>query len=155
MKKEDNIPKVYRISVDERLSEDLIRLEICELIKPLKSGEFKDEPENWEEITSEGEEIVVKPIEKGEKVKKGHKSEFISISESLLTKFNWKDLKEGQVYLSGEFEIKEKKNGDQTVKRFFIYPGKRAIEKIDDVVNKNTKTLYYDTLSKGKKNGKV
>jgi hypothetical protein len=71
-----------------------------------------------------------------------------------LSQFPWKDLKEGQVFLSGEFEIKEEKSGDQIVKRYFIHPGEKAFVRIDAEVNKNTKTLYYDTLSKGKKNGK-
>ncbi len=45
MSADHQIPTVRRITVDEKLSEDLIRLEVCELKKQDESGEFKDEPD--------------------------------------------------------------------------------------------------------------
>ena len=155
MDREDKIPTVRRISVDERLSEDLIRLEICKLIKLGESGEFKDEPDFWRDIVQEGEEIVVHPINPEKESTKGLYTDLMSIPESQVKQFPWKDLKEGQVFLSGAFEVKEEQRGDKKVKRYFIRPGEKAFKQIDDDVKENTKTLYYEILAKGEKNGKL
>ena len=48
MDKEEKNVTVRRITVDERLSEDLIRLEICELKKIGESGEFNEMVSNLE-----------------------------------------------------------------------------------------------------------
>jgi hypothetical protein len=155
MDKEEKIATVRRITVDEQLTEDLIRLEICELIKPGKSGEFKDEPDFWKDIAQEGEEIVARPFRPGKKSQKDLYTDLMSIPESQVKQFPWKDLKEGQVFLSGAFEVKEEQSGDKKVKRYFIRPGEKAFERIDDDVKENTKTLYFDVLAKGEKNGKL
>ena len=155
MNKEDKIATVLRITVDERLSEDLIRLEICELKKIGESGEFKDEPDFWRDIVQEGEEIVAWPINSEKESKKGLYTDLMSIPESQVKQFPWKDLKEGQVFLSGAFEVKEEQSGDKKVTRYFIRPGEKAFKQIDDDVKENTKTLYYEILAKGEKNGKL
>ena len=155
MDKEDKIPTVLRISVDERLSEDLIRLEICELIRFGESKEFKDEPDFWSDIIQGGEEIVARLINPGKVIIKGPNTDMVSILESLVEQFPWKDLKEGQVFLSGAFEVKEEQRRDKKVKRYFIRSGEKAIKQIDDDVKENTKTLYYEILAKGGKNGKL
>ncbi len=155
MDKENTIVTVRRITVDERLSEDLIRLEICELKKFGESGEFKDEPDFWRDIAQEGEEIVARPISPEKKSKKDLYTDLMSIPESQVKQFPWKDLKEGHVFLSGEFEVKEEHSGNKKVKRYFIRPGEKAFKQIDDDVKKNTKTLYYEILAKGEKNGKL
>ena len=155
MDKENKIATVHRITVDERLSEDLIRLEICELKKLGESGEFKDEPDFWRDIVQEGEEIVVRPINPEKESKKGLYTDLMSIPESQVKQFPWKDLKEGNVFLSGAFEVKEEQSGNKKVKRYFIRPGKKAFRQIDDDVKENTKTLYYEILAKGEKNGKL
>ena len=97
MRKADEIATVRRITVDERLSDDLIRLEICELIKHDESGEFKDEPDFWKEIVQEGEEIVARPPTKGRTSNEALYTDVMSIPESLVKQFLWKDLEEGQV----------------------------------------------------------
>ena len=155
MDKEDIIAAVRRITVDERLSEDLIRLEICELKKVGESGEFKDEPDFWRDIVQEGEEIVARPINPEKESKKGSYADLMSIPESQLEQFPWKDLKEGQVFLSGEFEVKEEQSGNKKVKRYFVRPGEKAFKQIDDDVKENTKALYYKLLAKGEKHGKL
>ena len=155
MDKEDRSATVRRITIDERLSEDLIRLEICELIKVGESGEFKDEPDCWRDIVQDGEEIVARPINLEEAPKKDSYTKLMSIPESQVEQFPWKDLKEGQVYLSGAFEVKEEQSGDKKVKRYFIRPGQKAFKQIDDDVKENTKALYYKILAKGEKNGKL
>ena len=155
MEKEERIATVRRITVDERLSEDLIRLEICELIKSGESGEFKDDPDFWKDIAQEGEEIVARPYNPERESEKNLYTDLMSIPESQVKQFPWKDLKEGQVFLSGEFEVREEQSGDKKVKRYFICPGKKDFEQIDDDVKVNTKTLYYKVLAKGEKHGKL
>ncbi len=155
MDKEDKSTTVRRISIDERLSEDLIRLEICELKKYGESGEFKDEPDFWTDIVGEGEEIVARPINPENEPQEGLYTDLMSIPESQVKQFPWKDLKEGQVFLAGEFEVREEQSGDKIVKRYFIRPGEKAFKQIDDDVKENTKTLYYEILAKGEKNGRL
>lgn len=151
----DKTATVRRITVDERLSEDLIRLEICELIKHEKSGEFKDEPDYWRDIAREGGEVLARPITPGKKSTKECYIELMSIPKSQIKKFQWKDLKEGQVFLSGAFEAKEEQSGDKKVIRYFVRPDKMSFKQIDDDVKKNTKTLYYEILAKGEKHGRL
>ena len=152
MDKDNNIATVRRITVDEQLSEDLIRLEICELIKHGESGEFKDEPDFWKDVATEGEEIVARQIDPDKSTQKNLYTDVMFIPVSQVPQFPWKDLKEGQVFLSGAFEVREELSGDKQVKRYFHHPGKEAFEQIDDDVKKNTKTLYYEILAKGEKN---
>lgn len=155
MDKEEKIATVRRITVDERLAEDLIRLEICELINRDDSGEFKLEPEFWKDIAQEGEEIVARPFRPGKKSQKDLYTDLMSIPEEQVKEFPWKDLEEGQVFLSGAFEVKEEQSGNKTVKRYFIRPGAKAFKQIDDDVKEDIKTLYYEILAKGEKNGKL
>jgi hypothetical protein len=155
MDKEDKIPKVYRITIDERLSEDLLRLEICELIKVDESGAFKDEPEFWKDISADGEEIVARPIDPDKKTEKESYTRLMSIPESEASQYPWNDLKEGQVYLSGSFEVKEVKDGEKTARRYFVSTGEEAFKRIDGDVKKNTEILYFETVSQGDENGKL
>jgi hypothetical protein len=153
MNKEDKIATVRRITVDEQISEDLIRLEICELRKHDESGEFKDDPEYWKDIVKEGDEILARPIYPEKEYKKDIYTDLMAIPESQVKQFPWKDFKEGQVFLSGAFEVTEEVSGDKKIKRYYICPGKKAFEQIDDDVKKNTKNLYYEILAEGEKNG--
>jgi len=82
--------RVWRITIDEKLSEDLIRL----LVSPLKGGikKFRDQMEYWEE---EKEELV-RPDSFAKKMG-------IPISDK--KNFKWQNLREGQVFLSGAFNV--------------------------------------------------
>jgi len=155
MRKENKIPKVLRITIDERLSENLIRLEICKLVDIGNSGEFKDEPGFWKDAAKEGEEILVQSNISKHKSRKKLYTDLMSIPKSQVDKFPWKDLKEGQVFLSGEFEVKEKMIKNKNVKQYFIHPGKESFEQIDDDVKENTKNLYFEILAKGDKYGRL
>lgn len=136
---------VYRITVDERLSEDLFRLEVCELLEANKLGEFNDEPSSWIELDLHGGEVLARqPLEKGEGLPEGSDEFWSYIYHSLFRKIPWKDLKEGQVYLLGAFEIRQ----TETKKNYFIRPGASNIEQIDDDVYDQTKILYYKVLGK-------
>ena len=151
----ENIPRVHRISIDERLSEDLIRLEICELNKSDESGEFKDEPDFWSDIAKEGEEFLARPTRPEKESNVGLYTDLMSIPESQVMRYPWKDLEEGQVFLSGAFQIVEEQSDDKKVKRYFVSADHEAFEQIDDDVKENTKTLYYEILAKGEKNVKL
>lgn len=156
MEKKELSINVLRITVDEMLSEDLFRLEICKLIKTDKSGEFKDEPEYWQDIyDKDGEEVMVRPDKPAKNSTSTIRSyvERMSIPNAKLKQYPWKELKEGQVYLSGEFEIRTEKPGKKPIKQYFTSANKRAFERIDDDVYENTKTLYYKVLANKEKNG--
>ena len=155
MKNKNAIPVVHRITIDERLSEDLVRLEICELVKVAEKGEFKDEPDFWKVIVKDGGEILARPINSAKISVKNSYAKLMSIPDSKVKKFPWKDLKEGQVFLSGAFVVKKKQRGGKKVKQFFVSHGKAGFERIDDDVKESTKALYYDILAKGEKHVKL
>lgn len=141
--------RVYRITIDEKLSDDLIRLEICKLIKHSKSGEFKDEPIYWEDYTES--ETIIKPT----KINNNLYAD-LSTHTKLQTKtILWKDLKEGQVFLIGAFKIKDNQKNTKIFNQYFVDPDKDEFRQIDNDVKANTKSLYYKILSKGEKNGKL
>jgi hypothetical protein len=152
MKKRRGIPSVYRISVDERLSDDLIRLEICELVKWDESGEFKDKPDYWRDIYQEKDLFALPNQPKGDSTNRPY-TELMWMPESVVDKFPWKDLTEGQVFLSGEFVIQETQQEGRTEKRYFINPGERAFIRIDEDVKDDTKALYFGILAKGDRHG--
>ena len=155
MNNKDKIGTVQRITVDERLSEDLIRLEICELKEPGESGEFKDEPDFWRDIAQDREEVLARPNNSGKGSRKDYYVDLMFIPEAQVRQFPWKDLEEGQVFLSGEFKVKKERRKGKKGKRYFIRPGKKVFKRIDDDVKENTKALYYEVLAKGEKNGKL
>jgi len=144
MEKAEKASKVYRITVDERLSEDLIRLEVCKLKDKHSSEEFSDEPEIWEEVFLEGEEILARPLEHARKTEMGSKDSLELIIESLIEKIEWKNLREGQVFLLGEYDLREDKAG----KHYYLRPDVFTFKQIDDEVYDNTKILYYNVLGK-------
>lgn len=155
MKKPDKLASVRRITVDERLSDDLIRLEICELKRVDESGEILDEPGFWTDISSEGNDVLARPANPQSKSRKNLYTDLMGIPETHVDVYPWKDLTEGQVFLSGEFEVREEQREEETIKRYFASPGKKAFERIDDDVKKHTKALYYEVLAKGEKDGKL
>jgi hypothetical protein len=150
MKKNKNKYPVYRITVDEKLSDNLIRLEICRLIKYDETREFKDDPEFWEDITNEGEEILVCPPGQENETQKNLYTEVMNIPQSLVDEFPWKDLKEGQVFLSGAFIAKELPILTKKVYQYYYSPEDKGFKQIDDDVKAKTKTLYYSVLAKGR-----
>lgn len=93
-------PRVHRITVDERLDEDRVRLLITSLAPrpdpraPYQDGDrFEDRYETW--MPDEREVCL-------------SQSEFTCLRTELAissTKITWKGLSEGQVYLAGEFAI--------------------------------------------------
>lgn len=133
MKKKKSKKKVIvrRITVDEKLSEDLIRV----LVSSLKEGikKFRDKMEYWEE---ENEELV-RP---DSFVKK------MGIPFSEKKKFKWENLREGQVFLSGAFDVVDIKKPPG---KFEVNPKRKEFLSIDTLAKKDIKKLYFRVLGRG------
>jgi len=122
---------VQRITIDEKLSEDLIRL----LVSSLKGGikKFRDQMEYWEE---EKEELV-RPDSFAKKMG-------IPISEK--KNFKWQNLREGQVFLSGAFDAVDIKKPPG---KFEVNPRRKKFVSIDALAKKDIKKLYFRVLGRG------
>ena len=122
--------QVRRITIDEKLSDDLIRL----LSSSLKRGfrEFKDRMEYWEEE----KELLVRPNSYAKKM---------GIPLSNKKKWKWEDFKEGQAFLSGNFGIVYTK---KTPGKFVVNPGRKKFISIDDLAKKDIKKIYFKALGR-------
>jgi hypothetical protein len=114
---------VYRITVDERLSDNLVRL----LIAPLAAGvdAFADRDEDW----GPEQEVMVNST---------NYALHMGVREAELP---WRTLAEGQVFLVGQFETV----GTQTAPEGFkVRPGEQAWLRIDSLslVKEPAKQLY-------------
>jgi hypothetical protein len=93
-------PRVHRITVDERLDEDRVRLLITSLApppetrQPYQDGDrFEDQYETW---MPDEREVCISQRESACLCSE------LAISSA---KIAWKGLREGQVYLAGEFAV--------------------------------------------------
>jgi len=119
---------VMRLTIDEKLSDDLIRLLVC----PLVTGkeEFQDETGDWEAES----ELLVGPA---------NYAEIMGIPDDLAKEYPWKTLGEGNVFLSGWFGV----IGDEkSPAGFMAVSGRRNFLCIDGLVRKRIKKLYFDAL---------
>lgn len=106
---------VRRVTVDERLAGDLIRLLICELAPGVI--EFYDRSGDW----SREREVWARPHTY---------AHYLGLSSSLVHEWPWEKLQEGQVFLSGEFEI----IGDRRRPAYFrIRPGAVEFIRLDNL----------------------
>jgi hypothetical protein len=123
---------VRRITIDEKLSDDLIRA----LVSPLAKGaeEFGDRTENW----GEEEEILIRPEDYLSK---------LDIPSSKAKDLPWPDFREGQVFLSGQFRAVDEKEKPE---RFAVSPGQKEFLRIDGNIKAEVKRLYFEAL-KGKR----
>ena len=122
---------VQRITIDEKLSEDLIRL----LVSTLKGGikKFRDQMEYWEE-------------EKEELVRPDSFAKKMGIPFPEKKKWKWENLREGQVYLSGSFDIVDIKKPPG---KFEVNPKQKEFLSIDTLVKEDIKKLYFRVLGRG------
>jgi len=128
MKRKLRKVRVRRITVDEKLSDDLFRFVFCHLTECTK--QFTDRDDEWQE-------------ERGKLVHPQDYSRILDVKKSEAP--DWETLQEGQVYLSGEFKV----IGDQTKPGCFeVSPGRRKFFRIDnlDVIDEGVKSLYSDVL---------
>ena len=139
MKKKEEVnikPGVQRITVDEQLEEDLIRLSICNLLEGIE--EFSDEIDEWDD--EEG--ILITP---------GNYAEKMAIPSSKARNIEWVDLREGRVFLCGEFQAQP---SDEEPEKFVVTPGKHHFLCIDGMVNREIRELYSRALERRKQNAK-
>lgn len=144
-------PSVRRITVDEKLSDDLIRLEICILSRwDDATGEFGDDPDDWTYIEEAFPLACPSPAERAGR---RYYAELMGIPDSMVEKYPWNSLHEGQVFLSGGFRVERSAEEGAENVRFFVSPGDSAFERIDDMVKQWTKTLYYEVIAGGTNHG--
>ncbi len=129
--------RVYRITVDERLSDDLVRL----LIAPLAEGvtTITDRDEDW----GAEQEVMVNPTNYARQM---------GVSKKELS---WYALGEGQVFLAGQFET-IKKGAKAALEGFRVRPEKHACLRIDNLplVKEPAKQLYAALMQEeGRRNG--
>ena len=120
-------PMVMRVTVDEILSVNLIRFETCALKK--RVSEFFDEVESW----GTKKELLIN---------KNHYESKLNLS------MPWEELKEGQVFIAGEFEVI---TNDKNEAEFFkVSPGKSNFLRIDNVskFKDQVKRVYSDLLTR-------
>ncbi len=121
-------PIVLRLTVDEKLSDDLIRL----LISRLAAGttEFHVMAGEWEAES----EFLVGPATFAENME---------IPDDKKSEYPWEKLREGQVFLSGDFTVE----GDEKAPdKFAVVSARRNFLRIDDLVRRGIKKLYFNAL---------
>ncbi len=120
--------QIRRITVDEKLSDDLFRFVFCSLKKGIEK--FSNQGDKWQK-------------EQAKLVHPRNYSRILNVEKSEAPA--WETLHEGQVYLSGEFVV----IGDQTnPDRFEVSPGPRKFLRIDemDIIKEDAESLYSDAL---------
>jgi hypothetical protein len=124
---------VRRITIDERLSEDLIRVVICPLAKGVRA--FLDREGDW----GPERQSLIRPKDYVRKLR---------IPDPEL--WPWESLAEGHVYLSGQFEMvfKKKKDGIEELSYFEVRQGRDRFKRIDhlDVIRTSIHQLYAHAL---------
>ena len=119
-------PEITRITVDEILSDALIRFETCTLKKD--TVEFFDEVVNW----GEKKDVLVK------------RSQY---RRKLDLPYPWEEFEEGQVFLSGAFEV-VCVEGEPDY--FRVSPGKNGFVRLDNLrkFKDKLKRVYSDLLTR-------
>jgi hypothetical protein len=128
---------VRRITIDERLADDLIRVAIC----PLKNGvnAFLDREGDW----GAERQSFIRPKDYVRK---------LGIPDP--GDWPWESLSEGMVFLSGAFEFvpKTRPDGEVELAYFQISKHRGRFERIDhlDVIRESIHQLYAHALGGGK-----
>lgn len=133
MATEGSSPQVWRITVDEKLADDLIRVVRCRLAEGV--GEFWDRTDEW------GREyaVLITPTDYAQKL--GIPSE---------EELPWSALEEGQVFLLGEFASVRGIGAaaDAAPARFSVTRGATSFLRVDqmDVFRDGLKAVYAAAL---------
>lgn len=128
MRRQSHKVRVRRITVDEKLSDNLFRFVYCSLKEGIEK--FTDKDDEWQK-------------EQGKLVHPQNYSRILYIRKSEAPA--WEALKEGQVYLSGEFKV----IGDRAAPEYFeISSGRREFLRIDnlEIIDEGVRSLYSDVL---------
>lgn len=128
MRKKLQKTRVRRITVDEKLSDELFRFVFCFLKEDIEK--FTDRDDEWQEER----EKFVRPQDY---------SQILDVRKSDAPA--WETLQEGQVYLSGEFKV----IGNKAKPEYFeVSAGRKQFLRIDNLgmINEGVKALYSDVL---------
>ena len=152
-KKEAKRAQVRRITIDERLNEDLVKIGVARLL-PGHADLCEDTLDSW----SEEEVRLIHPstllrtlgLRKSDPLLKTLSGELASgLEEKNLKGVLWRSLEEGQVYLAGEFEVRGEDRSDPD--RIVVRPGAHCVLRIDLIpaIKKRHKDLYSAALKEG------
>ncbi len=128
---------IYRITVDECLSEDLVRVLFAEL-KVVKDESFFDDTVNtWKE-----EKVLLV----------NHETwiEALSVPVSYTEKYPFSTLREGQVFLCGNITLNKSKNSKKRFKTNKS-PARKLLH-VTSYVKEDIKKLYTKALMRGEVN---
>ncbi len=159
--------QVFRITVDEKLMDNAIRVLICPLVKDIEDFAEKqtqrititDNARNWD---AEHEFIVIRRDFR----------EFLQtlglITESIILP-SWEDLKEGQVFYAGHVRCEEIRlklsvestgrksddikfeKGAKMQKKYVVDLNQWNLYQVDDVTKEATRRLYFSVLKTGRR----
>lgn len=116
-----------RITVDEKLSENLVRILVSKLAKGVK--EYAVAAGKW----GKEEEYLLSP---------DNYTKELGLSKSMAQQFPWYDLEEGQVFLLGNF----KTAGSRTAPRIAVRKGPMRMMRIDEMLRTDIEQLYSNVL---------
>ena len=128
--------KIYRITVDERLSDDLVRVLFAELKVVRKGSLFDDTIDSWKEevVFLVNPEIWINKL---------------SVPSAYTEKYPFSSLYEGQVFLCGNIALNKSK---ASTKRFKITKSpRRKLLLATSYVKEDIKMLYRKALTERKK----
>lgn len=128
---------VYRITVDERLTNDLMRILIAGL-KPDRIT-FNDDRGHWDEE----EEFMVGPDDY---------QRTMGLTPASVKQWPWKNMLEGQVFLRGRFQDSRGRPGE------FVVDTKMKqtnFQRIDYFSKNRVKNIYLSALERSNSNGET
>ena len=123
-------PPIYRITIDEKLSENLIRILIARCNRNMKK--YSVEKDFW---TDEEEQFITP---------ESYQS-LMKIIPSKSRKFKWNQFQEGQVFIAGKV-----KSVSQTKSKFLFAKSTRSnIYRVDHYIKGIVKSIYEQALTGG------
>jgi len=128
---------VRRITIDEKLEDDLMRILIANLKDNVTT--FSDDSTYWEEE----EELLVRPDNYQKK---------IGMTRDNAKKWPWDNLYEGQVFLVGRFRV-IRNRGAQTT--FVVDVKRRNFQCIDRLIKERVKKKYLVALERSISDGET
>ncbi len=122
---------VYRITIDEKLEDDLIRVLVASLRGGV--GTFDDEPSVW----SEEDWTLVTPNDY---------AKVLGMTNANVKTWPWESLQEGQVFFRGMFKINQKRKTGRT---FLVDTKRRSFRPVNYLIKERVKRKYLRVLERG------
>ena len=128
---------VRRITIDEKLEDDLMRILIANLKDNVTT--FSDDSTYWEEE----EELLVRPDNYQKK---------IGMTRDNAKKWPWDNLYEGQVFLVGRFRVSRNRGAQTTL---VVDVKRRNFQCIDRLIKERVKKKYLAALERSISDGET